>query len=179
MPTYEILRSGFGTPLRTQLARFAGDSADIENITATYRNYHSAHHDDLVQPYPDIQETITTLRKKPVKLAIVTSKGRQATRRGLRHCGLDGLFDALVTADDVDEFKPHPAPVIEALHRLSVEAAEAVFIGDSPHDLESGRRAGVSTAAAIWGPFPRERLVVHKPDYLLTHPREILTALGY
>ena len=178
MPANETLRSGFGTPLRTQLAKLACDPADVEAMTATYREYHTTHHDRLVRPYPGIREAVTTLRGLPVKLAIVTSKGRNATERGLRRCALDGLFDVLVTVDDVADHKPHPAPVVEALSRLSAKADDAVFIGDSPHDVEAGRGAGVRTAAALWGPFPRESLTIHRPDYWLAHPGEIMTALG-
>ena len=52
---------------------------------------------------------------------------------------------------------PIPAPVLEALERLSADADDAVFIGDSPHDVQAGHDAGVSTAAALWGPFPTTR----------------------
>ena len=179
LPTNATLQSGFGTPLRTQLAKVARNPAEVEAMTATYREYHATHHDRLVQPYPGIREVVTILRGLPVKLAIVTSKGRNATERGLRRCALDGLFDVIVTVDDVTEHKPHPAPVVEALRRLSAEADDAVFIGDSPHDVESGRGAGVRTAAALWGPFSRESLAVHRPDYWLSHPEEVMTALGH
>ena len=175
MPTNETLQSGFGTPLRTQLARVARDPAEVDAMTETYREYHATHHDRLVRPYPGILEAVTMLRALPVKLAIVTSKGRNATERGLKRCSLDGLFDVLVTVDDVTQYKPHPAPVVEALGRLSAPADDAVFIGDSPHDVESGRGAGVRTAAALWGPFPRGSLALHRPDHWLAHPSEITT----
>ena len=53
---------------------------------------------------------------------MLTSKGRNATERGLKRCALDSLFDVLVTVDDVTEHKPHPAPVVEAPSRLSAKA---------------------------------------------------------
>ena len=80
MPTNATLQSGFGTPLRTQLAKVAHNPAEVEAMTATYREYHATHHDRLVQPYPGIREVVTILRGLPVKLAIVTSKGRNANR---------------------------------------------------------------------------------------------------
>jgi len=176
--TSETLRSGFGTPLRTQLARIANNEEEVEAMAATYRQHHTTNHDRLVKPYPGILEAIAHLRKLPVKLAIVTSKGRRSTERGLQLCSLDGFFDTIVTVDDVTQYEPHPAPVIEALKRLSAEAKHSVFIGDSPYDVESGRGAGVQTAAALWGPFPRKDLAVHHPDYWLSKPREITTVLG-
>jgi len=48
-----------------------------------------------------------------------------------------------------------------------------VFIGDSRHDLVSGRAAGVKTAAALWGPFDRAHLADLEPDYWLETPRDL------
>ncbi len=91
---------------------------------------------------------------------------------------LEEYFEVIVRADDTAEHKPHPAPVAEALNRLSANAHETVLVGDSPYDVQSGRAAGVRTAAALWGPFTRERLAPHQLDYWLVHPREIITALA-
>ena len=44
---------------------------------------------------------------------------------------------------------------------------EAVFVGDSPHDIKSGNAAGVITIAALWGPFTRSALEPYKPTYFL------------
>ena len=107
-------------------------------------------------------------------MCIVTSKNRKLTKRGLRHCALERFFDVLVTADDVTEHKPRPAPVLEALSRLDADADQAVLIGDSPHDCMAGQAAGVLTAVALWGPFTRESLEPHRPDHWLEQPREIL-----
>ena len=71
------------------------------------------------------------------------------------------------------KYKPHPAPVVEALDQLSADAGDTVFIGDSPHDVAAGRAAGVRTAAVLWGPFPREELARQVPDYWLMDPTEI------
>ncbi len=109
------------------------------------------------------------------KFAVVTSKNRRAMERGLRTCGLVEFFDVCVTTDDVDRYKPHPAPVVEALDRLSADASDAVFIGDSPHDVASGRAAGVATAAVLWGPFSAEELSLSSPTFLLDKPAEILS----
>ena len=147
-------------------------------MTSTYRAYHLEHHDRLLRSYPGIHKTVAALRGRGVKLAIVTSKGRRATERGLRRCGLEEYFDLLVTVDDVTEYKPHPAPVVAALDRLFAAPGEAVFIGDSPHDMQSGRGAGVRTAAALWGPFSRKALAPHEPDYWLEHYDQITTVLS-
>ena len=53
------------------------------------------------------------------------------------------------------------------LDRLGAAPSRALFVGDSPHDMHAGRAAGVTTAAALWGPFSREELDVAAPDHWL------------
>ena len=48
-----------------------------------------------------------------------------------------------------------------------------MFIGDSRHDLECGRAAGVKTAAVLWGPFDRAHLADLEPDYWLERPADL------
>ncbi len=175
VPPDEAWRAGFGRPLRTQLAAFASERADVDALVATYRAYNHEHHDRLVRPYPGIVDAVVALRARDVALAIVTSKGRTLAWRGLARCGLDEHFGVLVGVDDVGAHKPDPTPVLEALARLAVPAAGAVFVGDSPHDIRAGRAAGVSTAAVEWGPFPRAALAAESPDRWLARPADIVS----
>ncbi|MEE2636088.1 MAG: HAD-IA family hydrolase [Acidobacteriota bacterium] len=178
VPPDEEWRAGFGTPLRPQLARYARSDREVDDMTATYRAHNRQHHDRLVKPYAGIHVMASRLEARGARVGIVTSKNRVATHQGLRHCGLDRFFTVLVPSDDVTDHKPHPAPVREALSRLESRADDTVFIGDSPHDCQSGRAAGVSTAAALWGPFSRESLAQHAPDHWLEHPADVLRLQG-
>lgn len=82
-----------------------------------------------------------------------------------------------MTPEDVTHPKPHPEPVLAALARLGVGAEEALFVGDSPHDVAAGRAAGTRTAAALWGPFPRAALEAAGPDTLLAAQGDVLSVL--
>jgi len=172
-PPDELWLKGLGTPIRVQLRQWTEDPAEIEAMAKTYSVYNLAHHDALVRPYDGIVDAVEKLKAAGKRLALVTSKVRGGAERGLRVAGLDAAFDVIVGADDVRNPKPHPEPVLKALAELGASPVEAVFIGDSRHDLESGRAAGVKTAAALWGPFDREDLDDLEPDYWLDHPAEI------
>jgi pyrophosphatase PpaX len=74
-----------------------------------------------------------------------------------------------------DRLPDDPEPVHRALEALNVAAGRAVVVGDSPHDVQAGKQAGVRTAAALWGPFPRSVLQQVEPTYWLEQPRDILT----
>jgi pyrophosphatase PpaX len=173
-PPDEEWLSGFGMTLEVQIARFARSVAEAEAMLDTYRAYQREHHDGMVAPFPGTLETLDELQRRGVGLAIVTSKHREAALRGMDLCGIVDHFPVIVTPEDVASPKPHPEPVRFALERLGVRADEAVFVGDSPHDIASGRAAGTRTAGVLWGPFPRAALEAERPDWLLAEPRDVL-----
>lgn len=174
VPADEEWLSGFGTPLETQIARFARSDAECDAMLDTYRAHQMVHHDTLLRPFPGAVEALDALLEMGARMAIVTSKHRELTLRGMDRCGILERFEVIVTPEDVRHAKPHPEPVLTALERLGARADEAVFIGDSPHDLVAGRAAGATTAAALWGPFPRPALEREAPDHLLESPMEVL-----
>jgi pyrophosphatase PpaX len=175
VPPEDAWLQGLGTPLRTQFRAFTDDPAEIEAMMITYREYNNANHDAMIKEYPGAKDAVLSLKAKGVKLGIVTSKLTKGAHRGLARGGFDGVFSVVVGADDVTAHKPDPTPVLHALTLLGATADQAVFVGDSPHDINAGRRAGTRTAAALWGPFARTVLEPTHPDRWLTDPREMAT----
>jgi pyrophosphatase PpaX len=91
-----------------------------------------------------------------------------------RAAGLHRYFDVIVTADDTSEHKPKPTPILLALERLGAEPEAAIYVGDSPFDIEAGNAAGTATAAVTWGIFSRADLQASRPTYVLSRPQEIV-----
>ncbi len=172
-PSDDVWMQGLGTPLWVQFRQFTEDPAEIEAMVATYRAYNLAHHDEMVRPYAGVVEAVLALRDQGKTLGLVTSKMRSGAVRGLKVAGLEDAFQVIVGADEVTHPKPHPEPVLTALERLGAPALDAVFVGDSRHDVECGRAAGVKTAAVLWGPFDRAHLEDLEPDYWLDTPADL------
>lgn len=172
-PPDEEWMAGLGTPLWIQFRRWTDDETEIRAMVETYRDYNLSHHDQLVRPYDGVVEQVRALRAMGKTLGLVTSKLRSGALRGLRLVGIEDQFAVVVGSDEVTHPKPHPEPVLIALERLGRPAADTVFIGDSRHDLESGRAAGVKTAAVLWGPFERQHLRDLEPDYWLETPADL------
>jgi pyrophosphatase PpaX len=165
---------GVGTPLTAQFAEWAHDAATLQALIATYRQYNLEHHDRMVTVYPGVVEAVHALRKAGVATGLVTSKNRLGALRGLSLARLEAMMDVLVCADEVDNPKPHPEPVEKAVSLLGAERRSTVYVGDSIHDMRSGRAAGVRTAAVLWGPFGRSHLEGAKPDYWLEQPEDLV-----
>ncbi|CAN5741894.1 HAD family hydrolase [soil metagenome] len=177
-PPDEEWLSGFGTPLEAQLRRFARSEAEFVAMLDSYVVHQRDHHDQLLRPFPEAVETVTRLAEKGIGLAIVTSKHRHATLQGLELCSLTRHFQVIVTPEDVRMPKPDAEPVLLALSRLGVAPSEAIFVGDSPHDIAAGRAAHVRTAAALWGPFSRGVLEAENPDSFLESQGDVLDLIA-
>jgi len=167
VPTDAEWLTGVGTPLRTMFQRYASTEDEVDRFIAAYREHQFANHDDLVRCYDEVEDTISSLASNGHPLAVVTSKTEALARRGLEHVGISSYFATIIGCDTCQRHKPHPEPVLTALDRLGYAASEAVFVGDSVHDVEAGNAAGVVTIAALWGPFSREQLAVACPDSYL------------
>ena len=172
--TDEEWLEGVGTPLAAQFAAWQDDVGTLEALIATYREYNLKHHDRMVTVYPGVVEVVRTLKEDGVATGLVTSKNRSGALRGLTLARLEALMDVLVCADEVDNPKPHPEPVEKAVRLLGADARATIYVGDSIHDMRSGRAAGVRTAAVLWGPFGRSHLEGAQPDYWLATPGELL-----
>lgn len=166
-PTDAELVAGIGTPLLAQILEVVPDETRAAAVMATYRSFQMQHHDAMLREFNGTRETLALLRERGHPMAVVTSKMSELAHRALRHTHLDAYVDVVVGHDMCTRHKPDPEPVEIALRLLDRPAANAMFIGDSPHDIASGNAAGVTTVAALWGPFPRHALEREQPDFLL------------
>ena len=166
--------AGLGTPLRVQFRESVSAELSMEQLIATYRDFNLTNHDLMAAAYPGVVEVLRQLGPRGIRFGLVTSKNQHGARLGLKLMGIEEEFEVVVGSDDVVDPKPHPEPVLKALERMRVGTGEAVYIGDSVHDMESGRAAGVRTAGVLWGPFTRPELERTKPDYWLERPEDLL-----
>jgi pyrophosphatase PpaX len=167
--------SGLGQPLHVQFGGFARSPGEIRAMVETYVGYQRTIHDQLVRPFPGVTGVLDRLIAAGVRTGIVTSKRREIAVRTLRVCGIESRFDTIVTPADVERPKPDPQPVRVALRALGDPDPRRVLLaGDAPVDILAGRAAGVRTAAALWGPFPRATLEAAQPDFLLEAIEELL-----
>ena len=179
VPPEDTWKATIGQPLVVQMKMFAEREDQVDPMIQTYVDHNLGNHDDYVRPFPGVRPVLEAIRDSGRNLGIVTSKKRRATHMGLARCDLPAeWFSTIVTADDVERYKPEPDPVLKALDEAGVEPAAAMFVGDSTHDMRSGRAAEVITAAALWGPYSRAQLEPTEPDVWLEEPGDLLPALG-
>ena len=109
-----------------------------------------------MRPFPGMLELLEGLsRERP--LAIATGKSRRGLERSLDATGVRRLFVASRCADETTP-KPHPAMLLELMQELAVAAEGVLMIGDTSHDLEMARAAGVDGLAVTYGAHEERHL---------------------
>lgn len=91
------------------------------------------------------------MQREGLTLVIATSAGSETLRAILKHAKLDHLIDEKTSSTDVESSKPDPDVVHAALRKARVAAGQAVFMGDTPYDIEAAKRAGVGCIAVRCG----------------------------
>jgi pyrophosphatase PpaX len=158
VPTDDEWRAGIGRPLLTMFREFTPDEDEVERLVARYREHQVKHHDSLVRAYEGIVDMILDLARDGHPMALVTSKVDWLAVHALKLVGLDRAIPVVVGCDSTTNHKPHPEPVEKALSLLGSAPSSALFVGDSPHDIEAGRAAGVYTIGVTWGAFSRAEM---------------------
>jgi pyrophosphatase PpaX len=183
-PPREALVATFGRSLPETLLEFAERAgcadphAESAAMLATYRAHNDEHHDALIREFDGVPAMLDAVAGAGFRMGVVTSKREGAARRGLGFFGLAGYFDVAVFHDDTTLHKPDPEPLVRAMERAGARPGETAYVGDSVHDIAAGRAAGVTTIAALWGPFPASDLEGARPDMLAESPADVVRLLG-
>lgn len=124
-------------------------------FVASYREHFLARKDSM-QLFEGMRELLDGLSRKHL-LAIATGKGRRGLDRDLEFHGLGPCFAASRCADETRP-KPHPAMLQELMQELKMIETQTLMVGDTSHDLEMARAAGVDALAVTYGAHPEEGL---------------------
>jgi phosphoglycolate phosphatase-like HAD superfamily hydrolase len=104
-----------------------------------------------VRSFARSKELVQRFQHAGLKLAVASSARPQDLEALLKIAGVPELKEMSTTSDDADRSKPDPDVVQVALDKLKLRPEETLMLGDTPYDIESGRRAGVAVVAVRSG----------------------------
>ncbi len=142
----------------------------LNDMLVDYRAIYPARGHRQTFLYPGVKEALAQLGGRK---STATTKGTPTTRIILEQFGLLPHFDN-VQGTDGFPCKPAPDVIYTALKGLNAETGECLFVGDSPADMEAGKRAGVKTCAVRYGYGKPEELARWDPDSWVDDLRELL-----
>ena len=129
---------------------------------------------DLAPSYPGITSTLSKLSEWKIPMAIISSQAGLEMDSVKKTYDFAPFIDFWLSADDVQNPKPDPEGILNALDFFQLSPGSTLFVGDSVYDIEAGRSAGVHTAAALWGGHNIPELTSLDPDYSFTDPAQLL-----
>ena len=141
-----------------------------EGLIGDYRALYAARGHRSTRVFPGVKEALGALAGRK---ATATTKGTATTRAVLEQFGLASYFDH-VQGTDGFAYKPAPDVILASLGALGARPEECLLVGDSPADMEAGRRAGVSICAVRYGYGDQRQMAVFEPDLWVGDLRELL-----
>ena len=149
---------------------------DLAADLAAYRAHHPSVLHSGTRLLPGAAELLRLLHGRGVRLGVCSNKPVDFTRDLVAHLGLAPLLDVVLGPEDVARPKPAPDMLLEGLRRLSVGAAEALYVGDMSVDVQTARGAGVAVWVVATGSEERDALERARPDRLFGNLEEMATA---
>ncbi len=164
--TRELLIQALVHAGRTEVAAVrASDSLAL--IAAEFDKHYQNRCGTRSHLYPQVRETLTALRERGVKLAVVTNKEGRYTTTVLDAHQLMPLFDRVVSGDALPTKKPDPAGIHSCLAAFGVPRQRALFVGDSSIDVATARNAGVTVWALPYGYNMGQPIEACNPDRVI------------
>jgi len=127
--------------------------------------------------HPDALRCLSLLKESGLKLALVSNGSRLRVEKELARFGLGQSFETVLFGEKREELKPSPVMIQRALGAMGVEPRDAVYVGDSPADIQAAKNARVPSVAIARGPIQAARLRGEKPDRMFADLDEMTSFL--
>lgn len=147
------------------------DPALYPQLVDRYREHFMAR-DGGTGLFPGTAQAVRKLHAGGHLLAIATGKSRRGLDRALGATGLIGYFHRTRCADE-GYSKPHPGMLQCLLDELRVPARDALMIGDTTHDMDMARAAGVDGLAVTYGAHGKDALLGSAPVACVERDEEL------
>jgi HAD superfamily hydrolase (TIGR01549 family) len=130
--------------------------------------------EQTAQPVAGAQATMLELKRKGYRLGVVSSGSECRVVREVTELGLERVFEIVVCNEQMENKKPHPEGLETAMRSLGCSREESCYVGDSPEDIEMGKRANVLTVG-VRSAYPTSwKLESQRPDIFLKSLNELL-----
>jgi 2-haloacid dehalogenase len=124
----------------------------------------------ILDVFPEVPEVLQRLKQKGVRTAVLSNGTPEMLQTAIRHAGLAGLLDEVLSVEEVGVYKPHPKVYQLAVDRLDFRAQDISFLSSNAWDAWAASAFGMRV---VWcNRYSQE------PEYLPGHPDLQVTSLA-
>ncbi|MEO1928299.1 MAG: HAD family hydrolase [Nautiliaceae bacterium] len=167
-PGDEEVKRLIGLPLDVMFSNL-GIKENVWDFVNAYKERYRVISKEKTTLLPTAKEAIKEA-KEFARLGIVTTKTGLYSRELLEYFGVMDYFEVLIGREDVKNPKPHPEPILKAIHLMNANKQATWMIGDTCLDMVSAKEAGVNYIGVEFDYEDKEELKkcaeVTKPDAL-------------
>lgn len=147
--------------------------AEIDAALEDFKAYYAAHIHDHTVPYDGIPQLLTALRKRGMKVAVLSNKIDSASQELIAYF-FPGKADVVFGEHVGVPRKPDPTSCRMVMQQLDVQPEQVLYVGDSGTDMQTAKNAGLYAVGVTWGFRSREVLTENGADVLVDRPEQIL-----
>lgn len=171
-----------GDGAKALMLRVLRDSGDVQGsrldeMAPIYADVFEEYCMYKVHPYAGIPELIRDLKKRGMKIAVLTNKPHKRALDVLAELFEEGTFDYIQGQSDDIPRKPDPAGAFMITDAFGVAPEECIYLGDTDTDMQTGRAAGMFTIGVLWGFRDEQELLSNGAQALAKTPAEVLKLL--
>jgi len=155
-----------------------------DSVFAKYKELFAKHCMDGVKPYRGIPELIEELKRKGLRICVLSNKPHNETVHVVEELFGKGTFDIIQGQEEGLALKPDPSGVFRILEKMNrnskerLESENLLYLGDTGTDMQTGRSAGAYTLGVLWGFREAEEMKRFGADELIKEPLEALEYVG-
>lgn len=176
--SFEKIRSQIGKG-GDQLLPFFLSEQDLKSKGEEIKHYRSElfknKYLEQIKPFPRVRDLFLKIKSNAQQVALASSAKGDELGVFARMAGVEDLLDTSTSSADAEKSKPHPDIFEAALAKLgkSIDKNSVVVVGDSPHDAEAARKAGLRMVGVLCGGFAEGDLRAAGAESIFAGPDEL------
>ena len=157
----------------------AEDTIFVEQFMSEYKDCYARNLLQKTKPYDGIMEMLEELRRRGIPMAVCTNKHQSAAEMIVKTLFPHGIFQEIIGDQEGLPRKPDPQKVLRIMRNFGVTGKQTAYFGDTDVDMDTARNAGTFAVGVLWGFRPKEELIAHGADLLLSHPMELFEKVTF
>ena len=149
---------------------------NIARLKERFLEYYSDHYADNTVAYPRLNEAVSLLKEKGIKLAVVTNKAQNMAEKVVKKV-YGNIFDYILGLRDDIPPKPDPTGILMAMNELDVVPSKCAFVGDTGMDVAGGINAGACPIGVLWGFREKDELVKFGAKRFVSNADELISII--
>lgn len=154
------------------------DAEQIRHVKKRFGFYYGENICNKSRLYPNVKQTLETLKAQGYLLAVVTNKPTKHVQPVLAAFGIDHLFSELLGGQSLPAIKPHPAPLYYLCGKFGIYPKQLLFVGDSKNDILAAHSAGSPVVGLTYGYNYNIPISESNPDWVFDDFADILSVIN-